>query len=78
MRQPRRGKIKWPRVKSTRHLRAMTKRQALAYARDLHDAWAEEHRRRMEKERKSMEWDQYWGAFYRAELKRLRQTEREG
>lgn len=62
MKQHKTKAIRWPKTKSTLELHRMSERQALTYARDLHAAHAENHRR-------SMEWDLYWVELYRTLLK---------
>lgn len=58
MRQPKERPIRWPKRWSPAALKRMSTRSQLAYARDLHDAWAEQHRR-------DMEWDLFWAQLYR-------------
>jgi hypothetical protein len=63
MKQPQSGPIKWPKTRSIARMKKMDRKALLRYARDLHDAHAENYRRKME-------WDVFWAEFYRQLLKR--------
>lgn len=63
MKQPKEVPILWPKIRSAPALKRMSTRALLAYARDIHNAHAENYRR-------SMEWDLFWAEFYRELLRR--------